>query len=54
VTQINIAIQRFLGAIGHLAFDFLAQIGRIALFGMSALRHMVTGPFYPREFFTHL
>ncbi len=54
MTQINIAIQQFLGAIGHLAFDFLAQIGRIALFGMSALRHMVTGPFYPREFFTSL
>jgi phospholipid/cholesterol/gamma-HCH transport system permease protein len=43
-------IARFLAAIGRPALALLAAIGRLTLFALDALRHMVTPPFYFREF----
>ena len=43
-----------LAYIGRSTLFFLAAIGRVALFGLDALRHCVTGPFYWRELFSSL
>ena len=39
-----------LAAIGRAALAFLAALGRISLFAAETLRHLVTPPFYLREF----
>jgi len=41
---------RFLAAIGRPVLAFLAALGRIVMFTGSTLRHLVTPPFYFREF----
>ncbi|MGB1209631.1 MAG: ABC transporter permease, partial [Paracoccaceae bacterium] len=38
-----------LAALGAWVLGTLAAIGRVALFGASALGHSVRAPFYPRE-----
>ncbi|WP_425098484.1 MlaE family ABC transporter permease [Tropicibacter sp. S64] len=38
-----------LGALGRTALDFLSAIGRVTLFALATLRHMLTPPFYGRE-----
>lgn len=43
-------IARFLTAIGRPVLALLAAIGRVTLFALQTLRHMVTAPFYLREF----
>lgn len=39
-----------LAAIGRVFLGMLAAIGRVSQFGASSLRHMLSPPFYPREF----
>ncbi|MEM1237961.1 MAG: ABC transporter permease [Pseudomonadota bacterium] len=39
-----------LAAIGRVTLGGLAALGRVVLFALSTLRHMVTPPFYPKEF----
>ena len=39
-----------LAALGRQVLSALAAIGRIALFGASAVTHAFRPPFYPREF----
>ena len=39
-----------LAALGRAALAFLAALGRISLFAAETLRHLVTPPFYLREF----
>ena len=41
---------RFLAALGRPALAALAALGRVALFATATLRHLVTPPFYGREF----
>ncbi len=41
---------RLLAAIGHPVVAFLAALGRVTLFALQTLRHLVTPPFYLREF----
>jgi phospholipid/cholesterol/gamma-HCH transport system permease protein len=41
---------RALVTIGDVTLRLLAGLGRIALFALSALSHLVRPPFYPREF----
>ena len=41
---------RFLAALGRPALAALAALGRVALFAAATLRHLVTPPFYGREF----
>ncbi|MCV6596434.1 MAG: ABC transporter permease [Mangrovicoccus sp.] len=36
--------------LGRATMRAIASIGRVTLFALAALRHMVTPPFYPREF----
>lgn len=43
-------ITRPLAALGATVLAILASMGRVTMFTLSALRHMVTPPFYPREF----
>lgn len=43
------ALTRPLAALGAGVLGALATVGRITLFALSALRHMVTSPFYTRE-----
>jgi phospholipid/cholesterol/gamma-HCH transport system permease protein len=43
-------LTRPLAAIGHLVIVALAAIGRITLYGLQTLWHMLRGPFYGREF----
>ena len=43
-------IAHFLAAIGRPVLAILAAIGRLTLFALQTLRHMVTPPFYLREF----
>ena len=43
-------IARFLAAMGRPVLTLLAAIGRLTLFALETLRHMVTPPFYLREF----
>ncbi|MBD24008.1 MAG: ABC transporter permease [Candidatus Marinimicrobia bacterium] len=39
----------FLAPIGHVALAFLAHLGRLTLFALTALSHCVRPPFYPRQ-----
>ncbi len=39
-----------IGTLGRTALMFLASVGRVALFGFSAIGHMFRPPFYGREF----
>ncbi|MEM1363151.1 MAG: ABC transporter permease [Pseudomonadota bacterium] len=39
-----------LASLGRTSLDGIAALGRIVLFALATLRHMVTPPFYPREF----
>ena len=41
---------RALAALGRATLGFLAAVGRVALFGFSALTHILRPPFYGREF----
>ncbi len=43
-----------LAAIGRSTMAMLSAIGRVTLFMVSAIRHLLTPPWYPREFFTQL
>lgn len=43
-----------LAGIGATALGFLAVIGRITLFALDAVSHLVRPPFYPKEFLTQL
>lgn len=43
-------VRRMLGALGRLTLRYIAAIGRVALFALDALSHMLRPPFYPREF----
>jgi phospholipid/cholesterol/gamma-HCH transport system permease protein len=43
-------IATLLAAIGRPVLAVLTAIGRVTLFALQTLRHMVTPPFYPREF----
>lgn len=45
---------KVLAAIGRPALALLAAIGRVTLYALQVLRHLVTPPFYGREFFTAL
>lgn len=45
---------RLLGALGRLVLDVLAAIGRVTLFAVATLTHLVRPPFYSREFFSAL
>lgn len=38
-----------LAALGRATLGFLAMVGRVTLFALAALRHIVTPPFYARE-----
>lgn len=40
----------FIAGLGRATLDTIAGLGRIVLFALSTLRHIVTPPFYPREF----
>ena len=39
----------FLGVIGRAVLGFLASVGRVSQFSMSAISHIFRPPFYPRE-----
>lgn len=39
-----------IGALGRAVLDMLARIGRVALFALAALSHILRPPFYAREF----
>ncbi|WP_323769128.1 ABC transporter permease [Antarctobacter sp.] len=39
-----------LGALGRATLSMMAMVGRVALFALNALSHMVRPPFYGREF----
>ena len=43
-------IARALAACGRPLLSMLAALGRIALYAVETLSHMVRGPFYPKEF----
>jgi phospholipid/cholesterol/gamma-HCH transport system permease protein len=43
-------VTRLLAAIGHPVVATLAALGRVTLFAVQTLRHLVTPPFYFREF----
>jgi phospholipid/cholesterol/gamma-HCH transport system permease protein len=43
-------VTRLLAAIGHPVVAFFAALGRVTLFALQTLRHLVTPPFYLREF----
>lgn len=43
-------IARALAALGRPLLSMLAALGRIALYGVETLSHLVRGPFYPKEF----
>ncbi len=43
-------IARFLAALGRPVLALLAALGRITIFALQTLRHLVTPPFYAREF----
>jgi phospholipid/cholesterol/gamma-HCH transport system permease protein len=43
-------VTRLLAAIGHPVVAFLSALGRVTLFALQTLRHLVTPPFYLREF----
>lgn len=43
-----------LAGIGATVLGFLAVIGRITLFALDAVSHLVRPPFYPKEFLTQL
>ena len=43
-------IARFLAALGHPVLALLAAMGRLTIFALQTLRHLVTPPFYAREF----
>lgn len=43
-------IARALAALGRPLLSMLAALGRIALYGVETLLHLVRGPFYPKEF----
>jgi phospholipid/cholesterol/gamma-HCH transport system permease protein len=43
---------KVLAAIGRPALALLAAIGRVTLYALQVLRHLVTPPFYGREFLT--
>ncbi|MGI3168130.1 MlaE family ABC transporter permease [Pseudooceanicola sp. C21-150M6] len=45
---------RLLGGIGATVLGFLAVIGRVSIFAGQTLRHLVTPPFYGREFVVQL
>lgn len=45
---------RPVAAVGHATLAALASLGRVTIFAAQTLRHMVTPPFYPREFFNAL
>lgn len=45
---------RPVAAVGHATLGALASLGRVTIFAAQTLRHMVTPPFYPREFFNAL
>lgn len=47
-------ITKFLAFVGRSVLSGLSGAGRITLFSISALTHMVRPPFYGREFFTAL
>ena len=40
---------RFLAAIGRFVFEALGSLGRVALFAVETVTHLVRPPFYPRE-----
>ena len=44
------ALLSVLARIGAATFGALAGLGRVVIFAFSTLRHMLTGPFYVREF----
>ena len=41
---------KILGKIGQIALSWLAGLGRVILFALDTFRHMLSGPFYFREF----
>ena len=43
-------IARFLATLGHPVLALLAAMGRLTIFALQTLRHLVTPPFYAREF----
>ena len=43
-------IARFLAALGRPVLTLLAAMGRLTIFALQTLRHLVTPPFYAREF----
>lgn len=43
-------IARFLAALGQPVLALLAAMGRLTIFALQTLRHLVTPPFYAREF----
>ncbi|MBR9763723.1 MAG: ABC transporter permease [Rhodobacteraceae bacterium] len=45
---------RGLAALGAMALAVLASVGRVTLFALSTFRHMLTPPFYGREFLVAL
>ncbi len=49
-----ILIQNSLGKIGASVLGLLASIGRVTLFTLAALSHVLRAPFYIREFWTAL
>lgn len=44
----------FLAVIGRVVISFLRAAGKIGLFAVSAIRHMFTPPYYPRELFKQM
>ncbi len=43
-------LTRFLAALGRWVLATLASVGRVTLFALEALSHILRPPFYPREF----
>ena len=39
-----------LGGLGRATLDMMAAVGRVALFAIATLSHMIRPPYYPREF----
>ena len=48
------SVENGLAALGRPVLQALAAVGRITLFALSILSHLVRPPFYPREFLTSL
>ena len=46
----RLPVAQFLASLGRPVLALLAAIGRVGLFAMQTLRHLVTPPFYVREF----